>query len=183
VIEAIHRRMAARSDENRQGGFTLIELMVVVMIIAILVGIAIPAFLGARKRAQDTASKSNLRNGLGTAQTIFTDNQAYLATAAMVTSLISEEPSLSFKTNAVASTAAKEISVKATTSAGGTGLDEIILASKSGSGTCYFLRHVATAGQLGLSGSYVATTSGACAADNAPADDLPTAANPNWTAL
>ena len=82
MTEAIRRRMAARTDEDRQGGFTLIELMVVVMIIAILVGIAIPAFLGARKRAQDTASKSNLRNALGTAQTIFTDNQAYLATAA-----------------------------------------------------------------------------------------------------
>ena len=87
MIESIQRRLAARQGEDKQGGFTLIELMVVVMIIAILVGIAIPAFLGARKRAQDTAVKSNLRNGLSTAQTIFTDNQAYLATATMVTDL------------------------------------------------------------------------------------------------
>ena len=62
MIGAIHRRM--RERENGERGFTLIELMVVVMIIAILVGIAIPAFLGARKRAQDTAAKSNLRNAL-----------------------------------------------------------------------------------------------------------------------
>ena len=82
MIQAIHARLAARKDENSEGGFTLIELMVVVMIIAILVGIAIPAFLGARKRAQDTAVKSNLRNGLSTAQTIFTDNQAYFGVAA-----------------------------------------------------------------------------------------------------
>jgi type IV pilus assembly protein PilA len=169
VIEAIQRRMAARSDEDRQGGFTLIELMVVVMIIAILVGIAIPAFLGARKRAQDTASKSNLRNGLGTAQTIFTDNQAYLATAAMVTDLSAEEPSLTFVANTVDSTSAKTVSVLTGTSAGGTGLDQIILSSKSGSGKCFFLRHVATAGQANLSGSYMASVTaaaGACTADD-----------------
>ena len=77
MIESIQRRLAARQGEDKQGGFTLIELMVVVMIIAILIGIAIPAFLGARKRAQDTAAKSNLRNALATAQTIYTDAQAY----------------------------------------------------------------------------------------------------------
>jgi type IV pilus assembly protein PilA len=176
VIQAIQRRQAARQGEDRQGGFTLIELMVVVMIIAILVGIAIPAFLGARKRAQDTASKSNLRNALGTAQTIFTDNQAYLATGAMVTALGAEEPSLTFQDNATASAAAKQISLETSTSAGGTGLDQIIISSKSGSGKCFFLRHVATAGQAGLSGSYmVSVDNGACAADDAPAN--------GWTAL
>jgi type II secretory pathway pseudopilin PulG len=161
--------------------------MVVVMIIAILVGIAIPAFLGARKRAQDTASKSNLRNGLGTAQTIFTDNQAYLATAAMVTNLGSEEPSLTFQDGATASTAAKQISLKTLTSSLGTAgvPDEIILASQSGSGNCYFLRHIATSGGALLSGSYMASTTGTCKADSAPADDaagtLPAAAV--WKAL
>jgi prepilin-type N-terminal cleavage/methylation domain-containing protein len=182
VIEAIQRRLAARSDEEREGGFTLIELMVVVMIIAILVGIAIPAFLGARKRAQDTASKSNLRNALSTAQTIFTDNQAYLPVAdagavlGMVSVLGSEEPSLTFKANTAASAAAKEISVNTLTSTGGTGLDEIILSSKAASGKCFFLRHVATAGQANLSGSYMASVAGgACAADDAPAT--------GWTAL
>lgn len=187
MIEAIQRRLAARSDEEREGGFTLIELMVVVMIIAILVGIAIPAFLGARKRAQDTASKSNLRNALSTAQTVFTDNQAYLAVAdvvgppavaGMVSTLGSEEPSLTFKANDAASAAAKEISVKTLTSTGGTGLDEIILSSKAASGKCFFLRHVATAGQANLSGSYmasVANAGAACAADDAPAT--------GWSAL
>src|SRR5437016_5418564 len=145
VIQAIHARLAARKDENSEGGFTLIELMVVVMIIAILVGIAIPAFLGARKRAQDTASKSDLRNALGTAQTIFTDNQAYLPVAdsapgakdGMVSKLAAEEPSLTFQDNATVSTAAKQISLltKTSAAAGASGLDEILLASKSGSGT------------------------------------------------
>ncbi len=47
-------------------GFTLIELMIVVLIVAILVAIAIPTFLGQRKEARDSAAKSNLRNALTT---------------------------------------------------------------------------------------------------------------------
>lgn len=169
MIEAIQRRMAARRSGEDQGGFTLIELMVVVMIIAILVGIAIPAFLGARRRAQDTASKSNLRNGLGTAQTLFTDSQAYLATAAMVDALGDEEPSLTFALNTVASASAKTISVL-TGNSGITGAvqDTIYLASKSGSGTCFYLRHVATAGDA-LSGTFQASSKDAACTGNGAA--------------
>jgi type II secretory pathway pseudopilin PulG len=170
--------------------------MVVVMIIAILVGIAIPAFLGARKRAQDTASKSNLRNALGTAQTIFTDNQAYPSvggTPDLITTLTNEEPSLTFLDGSATDTApahthtsttAKEISVRTlpSTANTGTSLDEIILASKSGSGKCFFLRHVATAGASGLSGSYMATAdTGGCSAKDAPADNATGATA--WAAL
>ena len=149
MIQAIQRRLAARQGDNREGGFTLIELMVVVMIIAILVGIAIPAFLGARKRAQDTAVKSNLRNALGTAQTIFTDNQAYLATATMVTNLSDEEPSLTFQDDTAPTTSSKVLNVLTKASVTGGALDEIVFAAKSASGDCYYLRHVNTPGAIG----------------------------------
>ncbi|MFM8236413.1 MAG: prepilin-type N-terminal cleavage/methylation domain-containing protein, partial [Actinomycetota bacterium] len=68
--------MTTRRHEDERG-FTLIELMVVVLIIAILIAIAIPTFLGARERAQDRAAQSSLRNGLTAAKTIFTDNEDY----------------------------------------------------------------------------------------------------------
>jgi type IV pilus assembly protein PilA len=178
VIHAIRRRLAARQEENRAGGFTLIELIVVVWIIAILLGMAIPVFLGARHRAQDIASRSNLRNALTIAETIFTTNQAYLATAAMVTSLGTEEPSLTFQDETTASTAARQMSLATSASTTGGSLDTIILASKSGSGTCWYYRHV-TAPELVGSGTYYATTGSgtACQASNAPA----TAAS--WSAV
>ena len=49
-------------DRSSDDGFTLIELMVVVLIIAILLAIAVPTYLGARSRANDRAVQSNLRN-------------------------------------------------------------------------------------------------------------------------
>jgi type IV pilus assembly protein PilA len=58
-------------------GFTLIELMVVVLIIAILIAIAIPTFLGLRTRAQDRAVQSDLRNGMTAAKAFYTDEEAY----------------------------------------------------------------------------------------------------------
>jgi type IV pilus assembly protein PilA len=62
-----------RGDE----GFTLIELMVVVLIIAILIAIAIPVFLGARTRAQDRATHSDLRNALTAAKVYYADTEDY----------------------------------------------------------------------------------------------------------
>ena len=43
-------------------GFTLIELMTVILIIAVLVVLALPTFLGARNRAADRATTADVRN-------------------------------------------------------------------------------------------------------------------------
>ena len=61
-----------------QDGFTLIELMVVVLIIAILIAIAIPTFLGLRERAQNRAATSDLRNGLTAAKAYYTDGDTFV---------------------------------------------------------------------------------------------------------
>src|SRR3954451_24512720 len=85
------RTARRRSDES---GFTLIELMVVVLIIAILLAIAIPTFLGARSKAQDRAAQSNLRNALTAEKTFYTNSQVYSSNAASDIKPI--EPNLTF---------------------------------------------------------------------------------------
>src|SRR3990172_2387732 len=104
MFEMFWKRMR-REDE----GFTLIELMVVVLIIAILIAIAIPTFLGARKRAQDRAAQSSLRNSLTPAKVISTDSEDY--TDATTPALGTAEPSLTFIAAGTASTGPKEVSV------------------------------------------------------------------------
>jgi type IV pilus assembly protein PilA len=69
-----------RRRENEEG-FTLIELMVVVLIIAILIAIAIPTFLGAQNRARDRAAQSDLRNAFTAAKSIATDFEGTFKTA------------------------------------------------------------------------------------------------------
>lgn len=62
------RQDAARAD--LEGGFTLLELMIAVAILALLMAIAIPTFLSARTRAQDSQAQSTVRATFDTAAAI-----------------------------------------------------------------------------------------------------------------
>ena len=88
-----------RQHKDEEDGFTLIELMVVVLIIAILIAIAIPTFLGAQDRARDRGAQSDLRNALTAAKTVATDHAGYFLNAAgtelMAGDMPEAEPALS----------------------------------------------------------------------------------------
>ncbi|MGD9701846.1 MAG: type II secretion system protein [Acidimicrobiia bacterium] len=130
------RRDQARSTED---GFTLIELMVVVLIIAILLAIAIPTFLGAQNKAKDRSAQSSLRNALTAAKTIYADTADY--TTADVAALGAVEPSLTFAAAATDSAVPKTVSVN--------GPSETVFygAAMSATKTCFYIKdEVATGG-------------------------------------
>jgi prepilin-type N-terminal cleavage/methylation domain-containing protein len=57
-----NRRILVIDDNRRQrAGFTLVEIMIVVGVITLLAALAIPGFLRARKRAQASRVRDDLR--------------------------------------------------------------------------------------------------------------------------
>ena len=146
-MQLIHSLKSRRDEEE---GFTLIELMVVVLIIAILIAIAIPTFLGARQRAQDRAAQSDLRNALTAEKTFYTDGESFTAVTASMTAI---EPSLTWN---VSNDKGPMVTVDAA-------FNQVCLERKSKSGTVFAIADIATDPSVpSTAGTYY--NKGACAA-------------------
>lgn len=103
LLKRLNERRAAEfeAEGSAESGFTLIELMVVLLILAILLAIAIPTFLGVTGSANDRSAQSNLNTALTNAKTIYEQsNQAYplyvapALTQPLAVAIASNEPSL-----------------------------------------------------------------------------------------
>jgi type IV pilus assembly protein PilA len=147
-------RLRQRQDDELisggDAGFTLIELMVVLLILAILLAIAIPTFLGVTKSANDRAVQSNLNTALVNAKSIFqtnsqsyiapgnTANAAYLVTnnQALATSLGSAEADLNFATSAVTN-GGSQATVSVAVAQDGNGL--VLAEQAKGTNNCWFV--------------------------------------------
>ena len=79
-------------DLREEDGFTLIELMVVVVILGVLLLMATSTFAGVKIRAQDSAAKQTAAKTLEAGRIIFTDNATY--TTATPAEIMATEPSL-----------------------------------------------------------------------------------------
>jgi type IV pilus assembly protein PilA len=120
-----------RLDHDDDEGFTLIELMVVVLIIAILLAIAIPTFLGARNTANARAAQSDLRNALTAEQTTWTNTQAF------ATDLSATEPSIKWSTTAAANPVPHTVVVTISDNA-----NVVVLTSLGKDGSCWTIAQV-----------------------------------------
>lgn len=127
--------MIRMSDLHDEDGFTLIELMVVVTILAVLLLMSVSTFIGVKKRASDSAAKQMAATTLEIARVVFTDHATYAN--ATPTELMAAEPSLDAVPQATNSSGPGSASVFPDPTATG---NTFVAAVYSGTGRCFFIR-------------------------------------------
>src|SRR5690606_6614732 len=84
---------ARRIQANIQRGFTLIELMVVLLFIAVLAALIVPNVIGAADEARVTAARTDITNISGALKRYRLDNQRYPAAERGLAALINRASS------------------------------------------------------------------------------------------
>lgn len=102
--QSCQERLAAtpyvlESGTSAEDGYSLIELLVVILILGILSAIAIPSFLNQQSKAYDAQAKSIARNAETTAEAIASEHDG-LYQEVSETTINAEEPSIPIVANA-----------------------------------------------------------------------------------
>ncbi len=143
TLRRLREERAAEMEgaEAAEGGFTLIELMVVLLIIAILLAIAIPTFLGVTNTAGDRAAQSNLTNALTEAKALYQVNQSYSASGATYTpgQFTSQAPEFTWTTGACAAGSSNCVSYDVVSVSVANDAQGLVLAAYSSkTSTCWY---------------------------------------------
>ena len=80
--------------ERKMRGFTLVELLIVLLILGILIGLAVPRYLAALEKSRETTFCSNIRSIISAMETYRMNqgSQVYPATASALASDIINNP-------------------------------------------------------------------------------------------
>ena len=170
MLDRMRQAHAAEAEGGgaAESGFTLIELMVVLLIIAILMAIAIPTFLGVTGSANDRAVQSNLSNALIEASSQY-QSAGQTFTGITTVTLQTADPSIQWAAAGAgcASSATNCVSWAIGGAATATDGQAFILAGASKSGECYYVASVQqtpAAGGAFVSGTGPAQVTGVTAA-------------------
>jgi type IV pilus assembly protein PilA len=116
-----------------EDGFTLVEMMIVVLIIGLLIAIALPTFLGARVRAQDRAVQTDVRNAFLAERTFYTDAATYTESDTLLEEIESALEYIAGDTPLAIGPVYVHVHPVG---------NELFVSGRSTSGTCFYLREI-----------------------------------------
>ncbi len=167
-MEALRNRLGSGAGDD---GFSLVELMVIVVIMGILLAVAIPTFLGVSGGASQQSTWTNLENSVTSAMLQYGNNQNFssITNDSLGAGLLhGDNPSLTYVPG-TASTSLYTVSFQET------GGDQVMILADAepSTGQCWYVMKVAAALTTAVQGETAANTyygfnTLACQPSNAP---------------